>query len=1695
MSSMFCTFSFGQATIENCPNPITNVVISNPSGGSCVSLFSLDSYPTSPTPGATVTWFSAGSTTYGSFAGRLDISEFDNMTFNFGLTTITFVADDGNGTDQCSTIIFVSEEADLPTTTCDPITVDLNGECTDEVRVPYDMVNITTDICDPTAIDSVSLAWNMTSADPAQRTIIVNAHDGNPSFYSLYLRKYRDDVLVRQATCLVEINVINGSEPALVCPTSETILVAPECTASYTYDVEGASILPCDGSINMTMPGGGPSGTPLVAGVYDYGYELLDNMMAQVTAPAEAAPCTWTVTVEESDQASTSLSCIGQINLSIDQDCQAILEVPNILTGSNCSPMAMFTLSVNIPGEGVVTGSSITFTDAHVGQSFDVSVIGPNGLNTCWGRVTIEDKVGPAIICPTDLTIQCTMPTDTSATGVPTLVGVGCEDITISYSDAVVNTMCEGEYQSVISRRFYATDGAGNVGPACVQTIYIERETLMSALFPPHWDGLPSHTGIQDNGVGSNDPLTCDGAGVVFNTITREDGRVVPSPYADGDLIGTGAPGGVGTCGTIQTWYEDLIIEICEDNCSQSSPSYKVLRTWDVFDWCTGNTTIHQQVIKVMDTLAPEFVIGVPDLTVSTDLWGCGATINLPTISAVDNCSNEVSYSWNVSGGSYDPATNRVYVSSNALTTVGNEVLLIAYAEDCCGNISIDTGLVTIIDQVPPVVIADEHTVVTLNNQSGDGSTKVYASTFDDGSFDGCGPIEWWVRRMDNACADYDGLDDEGNVDGSEVDETTTFQKYIHFCCDDLAEDQMVVFMVCDDGDNDGIVEMNGDDNCSTAMVLVDVQDKLAPTINCPAPTTINCIDFVAYENLLDTELTEDNITKLNNRFGIAWTNSTCGDISGQTFTSNLEEVCGTGAVTRTFTVTTDNGQATCSQAITITVSIDNVMSCDRISFPAGSAERNAGYDWCDPSDEVAPFILKPVQVFECGSVSITRPVLDIDNLCTEVGVNLTLDTFDFAGGACIKILAHWEVIDQCLFQENFLFEQDDIDEVNPFVNENGYYELYVEYDIFDTDPPTLACDDVTVTTADCEYNFDTFTMTATDDCTADDLISITYKVDFDHDGDYDYPATGSAAEGNSFDAKSIGGLPIGEHAIKWIAYDGCGNYSVCTQVIEVVKSDKAPTPYCHLGLSSAVMDSVYGCSVEIWATDFVADQGFGACGGSLTYLMIPYYDIYGEPADLDDDLSVEDALGQAQPAWELGCKYIENGKAHVIEIRIYAIDEDGNYDFCDASLTLNDNFDCCPDLEFGASTMIAGSILSSEGTPLEEVNVSIMSNEPEFPRIQSTSNEGSYTFNGLKYEKNFELSAANNENTKEGVTTLDLVLIQRHILGIAVLDSPYKVIAADVNGNGKVSAVDLLQLRKLILGLYPGNKLPENTSWRYVNSSFEFSDALNPFPFTEKINVSNLNHAMYNQNFIGVKTGDVNGSISALLNGSAQVRSAQNFNVVADNKTITKGSVVSVDFTVEDAISLYGMQFGVEFNSEMMNYNKISSDALEISEANVNAENGLLSISWNEIDLKSFDKGEVLFSIEFTSNTNGKIADYVSLNDQVLTSEVYNEKLEIRDAKLNFRSVISDKFVLLQNEPNPFATNTSISFELPEEGIANLKVYDVTGKVVLERNEGFVKGLNTIVIKKSDIGTSGIMYYQLTFGNDSATRKMILLD
>lgn len=70
------------------------------------------------------------------------------------------------------------------------------------------------------------------------------------------------------------------------------------------------------------------------------------------------------------------------------------------------------------------------------------------------------------------------------------------------------------------------------------------------------------------------------------------------------------------------------------------------------------------------------------------------------------------------------------------------------------------------------------------------------------------------------------------------------------------------------------------------------------------------------------------------------------------------------------------------------------------------------------------------------------------------------------------------------------------------------------------------------------------------------------------------------------------------------------------------------------------------------------------------------------------------------------------------------------------------------------------------------------------------------------------------NEQWRNGISTLDIVFISRHLIGLECFTEIWQYLAADVNGDGTISTLDIIELQKLIL--YITNELPLVTNNTY---------------------------------------------------------------------------------------------------------------------------------------------------------------------------------------------------------------------------------------------------------------------------------------
>ncbi|MCC6459209.1 MAG: hypothetical protein IT260_01985, partial [Saprospiraceae bacterium] len=172
----------------------------------------------------------------------------------------------------------------------------------------------------------------------------------------------------------------------------------------------------------------------------------------------------------------------------------------------------------------------------------------------------------------------------------------------------------------------------------------------------------------------------------------------------------------------------------------------------------------------------------------------------------------------------------------------------------------------------------------------------------------------------------------------------------------------------------------------------------------------------------------------------------------------------------------------------------------------------------------------------------------------------------------------------------------------------------------------------------------------------------------------------------------------------------------------------------------------------------------------------------------------------------------------------------------------------------------IAGNIQTHWGAAMANVLVKLSGGATATTR---TSAAGNFTFANLASGLNYTVTPERDTNDVNGVSTIDLSVINKHVLGLELLDSPWKILAADANGSKSVTTIDIVEARKILLGL--NTAFPSVASWRFFPTITTFPDPTNPFsgfpggPPPEFLQFSNLLQNVTDANFKGVKIGDMN--------------------------------------------------------------------------------------------------------------------------------------------------------------------------------------------------------------------------------------------
>jgi len=918
-------------------------------------------------------------------------------------------------------------------------------------------------------------------------------------------------------------------------------------------------------------------------------------------------------------------------------------------------------------------------------------------------------------------------------------------------------------------------------------------------------------------------------------------------------------------------------------------------------------------------------------------------------------------------------------------------------------------------DYIAPVAICDAHTIVALSNT---GTAKLYATDIDDGSYDNCHLESYQARRMTQGWCPPGVADD------------TQFRPYVEFCCEDVGQTIWVVLRVKD-----------AHGNYNECMAEVTVQDNTYPELWCPPSITVSCSFWFSPDALNNPYNRTFGTVAVNGQprlpiiindpgnssyyqphnWGIDGSagSGVCG--GGNVWVTIPEVIdyrnaCGVGIIKRKFYIEVGNWSDWCYQTITVKDFTNSYYDIDWPLDYTGDACLYGPED-VDPEDLYPPYN-KPTIGGYNGY-----------NSCSLIGYAHEDLVFTFSDGACKKILREWTVIDWCKYQPN-----------NPW--SPGIWHHTPVIKLMNSNPPTFVygCQDVVVDgyEPNCSGRFYQ-QPPVQDDCTPIEGLKWDYKIDLWSDGTYDisYDGVGQPTVNKI--------IPNGWHKILWNVSDACGNYRTCSYKVHV-KDKKAPSPICYYGLSTVVMP--LGGMVTIWAKDFNVSS-FDNC--TPAYKL--KYSFTENPWEASRTFTCDD-LG-------------------TVPIQIWVHDEYGNKDYCTTFIKINDNEDACEGMN-----EVQGIVNTFTEVAVPQVSASMFKIMPdeslEEDESASTSDAtGHFTlgFGTTQYDRMIKLSR---EGKKlEGISTLDLITLQRHLNGEAPITEPYKLYAADLDGNGRVGANDLLLLKKAILG---GFKIPGfkgNLSWIF------FGDPCNPEApldlFTglchNGVEVDHLGTFPATTTFKALKMGDVNADM-VNIGWMLAPRTITSLPIaVRENKANN-----TYEFIATKNASIYGFQMSLSHMSIGVLAGSLNLDDSNLAED----KDGYTNISWGQSTSVNIKAGEVLFSIENLPQ-DMPFESFLINQDESLYPEIYTEGLDNQLIELiPFKDQKEDVAFESRISPNPFTDVTTLKVTIPAGEEFHLTLHDIKGQELFNRKYVSYTNQAEIVISSDLISIPGVYYYRV---------------
>ena len=655
------------------------------------------------------------------------------------------------------------------------------------------------------------------------------------------------------------------------------------------------------------------------------------------------------------------------------------------------------------------------------------------------------------------------------------------------------------------------------------------------------------------------------------------------------------------------------------------------------------------------------------------------------------------------------------------------------------------------------------------------------------------------------------------------------------------------------------------------------------------------------------------------------------------------------------------------------------------------------------------------------------KPQYNLRDKCAMVVANKSDMVFNDPTSGCPFVMRTWKIMDMCTFTPDKL---------------NGYWEIVQNIYIMDTVAPKFMspCVDTTIINYDGSCTIPVnLSAKAKDNCTNDKDLIYSYKVTKGEE---------IILQGNTptFSLNFVTGI----YNVEWTVDDRCGNTAKCVYKLRTSEGKK-PTPVLIPGI---VANLPMACDVVFDANIFNK--------GSYDNCTPKDQLIYSFSPDIEDDTLV------------MNCSHI--GTQSVL---IYVTDQAGNQNQVSVSIEIQDLSGHCP---ANKPLIISGQVMTEDEMYVPEVEVKLEGAEQT--KMVKTDDHGRFVIGELARYSDYELRASKETDFRAGINVLDLLAIQKHILGLSKLSDGFRMIAADVDGSEDIDLKDLIDLRKIVLGIK--NPEADMHSWRFIPNTSK-NASTQPWPINDMAFYDNLENDIF-LDFKAIKIGDVNGSISKSLKG----RNDQTAVLLANDITFKAGDIVEVPIYMPDFDAANGLQLAVLVDRGVLKFQEVKSGVFK---EGYHEKDGYINLLTYETNGLKVSKGEAITVLAFKALKDGSLSSAMTQSAMDFEGVLVDSKGESFELQFNIIQNTGNVMDVRQNIPNPFNDHTLVFFELGSDLPVEFSLYDQSGKLLFHDYKPYAKGKHQLYLDDTQFkGATGVMFLHVETAEVSEIKKLLRL-